>query len=179
VGKPRKRTQGTGTIIARRNGAYTAQISDDGRRRSVGTFTTRVAAERAIASANIEGPPPALEMTLGAYLTGWLEDQALVVKPTTMAKNRAMVRRIAGTPIARGKVRDLKPEDFRRTYRELRRLDGRPFAAASVKTLDQVLKSALQQLVDDRALRFHPMPRRAVPWRSIVRNARESHLVVR
>jgi hypothetical protein len=48
-----------------------------------------------------------------------------------------------------------------------------------VKTLDQVLKSALQQLVDDRALRFHPMPRRAVPWRSIVRNARESHLVVR
>jgi integrase len=186
----RKRTQGSGSIIARANGRFTAQISDTatGRRRSVGTFTTKAAAEKAIAHAIVEGPPPTLEVTFGAYLTEWLEDQALVVKATTAAKNRAMVRRVLREPVSRRKVRDLKPEDFRRLYRELRdhgKADGTPLAASSVKTLDQVLKSALQQLVDDCALRFHPIPRRVVavqrterPWlnldqvRELVRFAR-------
>ena len=118
----RKRTQGSGSIIARANGRFTAQVSDTatGRRRSVGTFTTKAAAEKAIAHAIVEGPPPTLEVTFGAYLAEWLEDQALFVKATTAAKNRAMGRRVLREPIARPKVRDLKPEDFRRLYPELR-----------------------------------------------------------
>ena len=40
---PRKRTAGSGSIIARPNGRYTAQVTDPrtGRRRSVGTFGRR------------------------------------------------------------------------------------------------------------------------------------------
>jgi integrase len=176
----RKRTSGTGTIVSRSNGTYTAQISDpiSGRRRSVGTFPTRIAAETALASAIVEGPPPTLDQTFGKYLEEWIADRALTVKATTATKDRTLVRRfVVGHPIARVKVRDLKPEHFRRLYRELAergKTDGSPLSASSVKTLDQTLKSALQQLVDDRVLRYHPIPRRVVkvesterPWLDI------------
>lgn len=79
----------------------------------------------------MEGPPPTLDVTFGTYLAEWLDDQALVVKATTAAKNRCMVRRVLLEPIARRKVRDLKPEDFRRLYRELRD-HGRPTARRSL-----------------------------------------------
>jgi hypothetical protein len=173
----RKRTSGTGTVIARSNGTFTAQVSDpiSGCRRSVGTFPTRIAAETALATAMVEGPPPTLDQTFAAYLAEWLADRALTVKATTATKDRTLIRRyVMSHPIARVKVRQLKPEHFRRLYRELAergKVDGSPLSASSVKTLDQTLKSALQQLVDDRVLRYHPIPRRVVkvernerPW---------------
>jgi len=66
----RKRTAGTGTIIARSNGTFTAQISEGSRRRSIGTFGTRIAAEKALASAMVEGPPPTLDCTFAQGSVG-------------------------------------------------------------------------------------------------------------
>jgi hypothetical protein len=54
-----------GTVFARANGRFTAQISEDGARRSIGTFGSRRAAETALAKALVEGPPLALEATFG------------------------------------------------------------------------------------------------------------------
>jgi hypothetical protein len=45
MGRPKK--QSHGTVFLRSNGRYTAQISDDGGRRSIGTFPSRKAAETA------------------------------------------------------------------------------------------------------------------------------------
>jgi integrase len=176
MGTRRKRTHGTGTVVARANGTFTAQITDqDGRRRSVGTFPTRMDAETALAESIVEGPPPTLDATFGTYLEEWLAERSLTVKPTTVAKDRSLIRTyVAGRSIARVKVRDLRPEDFRRLYRRLAdngKADGAPLSRASIKTIDQTLKAALQVLVDDRMLKFHPIPRRAVkverterPW---------------
>jgi hypothetical protein len=73
VGTPMKRTHGTGTVIARTNGTYTAQISDGGRR-SIGTFPSRAAAEKSLAIAMVKGPPLVLDLTFGEYLSEWLAD---------------------------------------------------------------------------------------------------------
>ena len=119
MGKAMKRTHGAGTVIARANGTFTAQITDGGRR-SIGTFPSRSAAEKALAVAMVEGPPPALDVTFGEYLSEWLVDLSLQVKATTAARNRPIIRNwVLGHPIARRKVRDLKPEHFRGLYREL------------------------------------------------------------
>ena len=156
MGSFRKRTDGTGTVIARKNGTFTAQISDDGRRRSVGTFATRSEAERALATAMVQGPPPSIDVRFGEFLEGWLADRVLTVKATTVARDRTLIRtQVLGRKIARKQVRDLRPDDFRGLYRELRehgRADGGPLAPSTVATLDTVLKVALQQLVDDREL---------------------------
>jgi hypothetical protein len=118
MSRPRKRSHGT--VFVRSNGRYTAQISDDGARRSIGTFPTHKAAETALARALVEGPPPALEATFGDYLIEWRADQALVLKETTAARNRSLIRRyVLPRKIATKKVKDLAPEDFRRLYREL------------------------------------------------------------
>jgi hypothetical protein len=53
MGKSRKRTHGT--VFARPNGSFTAQITDVGVRRSIGTFPTRAAAERALATSRRHG----------------------------------------------------------------------------------------------------------------------------
>jgi integrase len=176
MGKPRKRSHGT--TFVRPNGRYTAQISDDGERRSLGTFSTRKAAEAALARALVEGPPPALEGTFGDYLSEWMADQALILKATTAARNRSVIRRyVLGRRIAARKVRDLAPADFRHLYRELAERgskDGGPLAPGTIATLDQVLKAAVGRLIEDRVLRWNPIPRRAVraviterPWLSV------------
>jgi hypothetical protein len=165
VGSSRKRTDGAGTVMARKNGTFTAQISDDGRRHSVGTFTTRAKAERALAAAMVQGPPPAIDTRLGDYLEGWLADRVLIVKLTTLARDRALIRtHVLRHKIARKQVRELRPDDFRAFYRELRehgRADGGPLAPSTVATLDTVLKVALQQLVDERELMHQPSHRQA------------------
>jgi len=65
MGKARKRSHGHGTVFVRPNGRSTAQITSDGQRRSIGTFATREAAERALAKSLVEGPPAALVVTFG------------------------------------------------------------------------------------------------------------------
>jgi hypothetical protein len=104
MGKARKRTHGT--VFARPNGTFTAQITDVGVRRSIGTFPTRGAAERALAASLVEGPPPSTELTFGDYLDEWLADQALTLKATTAARNRNVIQRyVVGHRIAKRKVR--------------------------------------------------------------------------
>jgi len=166
MGKARKRSHGHGTVFVRPNGRFTAQITNGGDRRSIGTFATRKAAEPALAAALVEGPPTALEMTFREYLTDWLADRPLTVKPTTTARDRNVVTRyVLPHPIARRLVRDLEPKDFRALYRFLAasgKEDGTGLAPGTIKTVEQVLRGALQQLVDDRDLPWHPMPHRAV-----------------
>ena len=96
MGKARKRSHGAGTVFARRNGSFTAQITDRDGRRSIGTFPSRFAAERALAKALVDGPPPSIDATFGEYLTASLEDQALLLKATTAARNRNIVNRPTG-----------------------------------------------------------------------------------
>jgi len=166
MGKARKRSHGHGTVFVRPNGRFTAQITNGGDRRSIGTFATRKAAELALAAALVEGPPTALEMTFREYLTDWLADRPLTVKPTTTARDRNVVTRyVLPHPIARRLVRDLEPKDFRALYRFLAasgKEDGTGLAPGTIKTVEQVLRGALQQLVDDRDLPLHTMPHRAV-----------------
>jgi integrase len=97
-------------------------------------------------------------------------------------------RYVLGHRIAKRKVRDLTPRDFRALYRDLAehgKQDGSGLAAGTIATLSQVLKSALQRLVDDQELHWNPIPRRAVaierterPWlrpeqvRELIRFAR-------
>ena len=189
MGSSRKRSDGAGTVISRKNGTFTAQISDEDCRRSVGTFATREKAELALATAMVQGPPPSIDIRFGDYLERWLADRVLVVKPTTLARDRTLIGvHVLGHKIARKQVRDLRPADFRALYRELRlrgRADGEPLAASTVATLDTALKVALQQLVDERELSHHPIPRRVItveqaerPWlntnevRELIRFAR-------
>jgi hypothetical protein len=166
MGKARKRSHGHGTVFVRPNGRSTAQITSDGQRRSIGTFATREAAERALAKSLVEGPPAALVVTFGEYLTEWLADRSLLVKSTTAARDRNVVTRyVLPSLIAKRLVRDLETKDFRVLYRGLAtsgKADGSGLAPSTIKTVEQVLRGALQQLVDDREVPFHPMPRRAV-----------------
>jgi integrase len=174
----RKRSPGTGSVFVRPNRRSTALITDGDGRRSIGTFPTRRAAETALAAALVDGPPPAIEATFGDYLTEWLADQTLVLKATTAARNRSVIATyVMGRKIASKRVRDLVPQDFRCLYGDLAkrgRRDGGPLAPGTIKTLDQVLKAAVGQLVDARVLRWTSIPRRAVkvvaterPWVTI------------
>jgi len=166
MGKARKRSHGHGTVFVRPNGRFTAQITNDGKRRSIGTFATRDAAERALSAALVEDAKTALEVTFGEYLRGWLDGRPLVVKPTTAARDRNVVTRyVLPLEISKRSVGDLEPKHFRVLYRNLAtsgKADGTGLAPGTLKTVEQVLRGALQQLVDDRELPWHPMPRRAV-----------------
>ena len=177
MGTTRKRSAGSGTVLARSNGTFTAQITDaiEGRRRSIGTFATRKDAEKALAVALVEGPPPSLTLTLGDYLGLFIADCALTLKATTLARYHSCLRAyIEPHPIARKRIANLRPDDFRSLYRDLAdhgKRDGSPLAPASIATVDRMLKASLQRLVDDRTLIFHPIPRRVIrvprterPW---------------
>jgi hypothetical protein len=161
VGTTRKRTAGTGTVIARGNGTFTAQISDGGRR-SIGTFGTRAAAEKALAIVLVEGPPPALDLTFGTYLTEWLVDQAFQVKATTAARNRTVIRQwVLGRSIAAEGPRPAAraPPGARSGARRARAPRWWPSEASLHRHPRSVLRSAIQRLVDDRVC--GGIPRRA------------------
>ncbi len=166
MGKARKRSHGHGTVFARSNGTFTAQCTTDRQRRAIGTFATERAASLALAKVIVDGPPTGVQMPFGEYLTEWLADRPLTVKPTTAARDRnVLTRYVLVHPIARRPVGDLEAKDFRALYRDLAmngKADGTGLAPGTIKTIEQVLRGALQRLVDDRELRWHPMPRRAV-----------------
>ena len=145
-GQSSEASQGTGTVFRRANG-----------------------------SARRRRPPSSIELTFGEYLTDWLEDQALLLKATTAARNRNLGSRcVLRHRIARRPVRDLAPKGFRAFWRELAdhgKAGGSGLATGSIATLDQVLKSALRRIVDDGGLPWNRIQRRIVkveaserPW---------------
>jgi hypothetical protein len=79
------------------------------RRRSVGTFRTRAAANKALATvvANVRRPR---SKRFGEYLEQRVTDRILVVNPTTATKDRNLIRRyVLSHSIARVKSASLEP----------------------------------------------------------------------
>jgi integrase len=181
MGKARKRTHGAGTIVRRPNGRYTAQYTDErtGRRLSAGTFDTRRQAERAIAEAVVgpAAPGDGEQLTLGAYLTAWVEAQRAYRKATTTDGYRMKVAAyVLPHPIAEVRLGRLRPGDLRRHYAMLAERGGRggrPLGDHSVAGVDRMVRAAINAAVRDGVIARSPLPpervrvaRREAPWAS-------------
>jgi integrase len=188
-----KRTHGSGTIVRRPNGRYTAQRTDPrtGRRESLGTFDTRRQAERAIAEA-VVGPASGdgEQVALGEYLAAWVEQQRPYLKPTTVDGYTVKARTyVLPHPIAQVRLGALRPDDFRRHYAMLAERGGRdggPLGDWSVSGVDRMLRAAVHAaLRDGLIVGTNPLPdrrvrveRREQPW-APVEQVRRLLLLVR
>jgi integrase len=162
----KKRIDGTGTITRRESGRYTAQATDPdtGRRRSLGTFETEKQAELALAKALAAGGSGvSADLSLGDYLSAWIERHASYVSEGTTERYRNDARRyVLFAPIATKPLGRLEADDFRTLYASLRRqggVGGRPLGDRTVEGVDKMLRAAIHTAIDDGGLRANPLPR--------------------
>jgi integrase len=166
-----KRTHGTGSITRRANGRFTAQVTDPaGHRRSVGTFDQRWQAEQAVAGGGLgTASRSADDLTLGDYLTRWLDGLGSYLHQNTVSGYRTRYRAyVAPHPIVGVPMGELGGEDFRLLYATLAArggAKGQGLADATVAGVDRMLNSAMNSAVADGRLDRNPMPPRRVKVR--------------
>ena len=111
--KPPRRVMGRGTVYQRADGRWSAQVSVEGRRRTVYATTERecVAKLQALQH-SVTGGLPAADgrATVASYLDTWLASVASRVRPRTMRHYRYMVGLLSGQ-IGRVKLAKLSPQD--------------------------------------------------------------------
>ena len=99
--------------------------------------------------------------TLAEYLRNWLRDVADNNYSAGAAVHARRVIELRVMPYLGGvPLKDLEPSHFKAWLRKVKedgRVDGRPLAPSSLKRIHSVLHAALQDAVDERLLRFHPM----------------------
>lgn len=130
----------------------------------VGGFRTRkeaAAARDADRHATNRGTYVARQaMTLGEWLTKWLDLHAVQVKPSTVASYRTIVRAyILPYPIARTRVQALTPSAFSTHWIDVQATGGKggkPLSARTVRYGHSIVRKALTDAVADRMIEINP-----------------------
>ena len=120
-----KRSNGEGTVFRRKDGRWQGALQLDGKRQAVYGRTRQVVMEklRALqAQARQAGRlPDAGNMTLGDYLTHWLEQAAPRLRPKTLDDYQAVVRVHVLPGLGGVKLSRLQPLHLARHYAALRK----------------------------------------------------------
>jgi integrase len=156
-----KRGQGEGTIHHRRDGLWEAQISlgyVGGRRRRrsfYGRTKTEAREKMQAALREVQGGArlPAGRVTVGTFLTEWLEGARQSVRPSTHSSYAHWLTRHVIPELGRVRLEKLGPQDVQRLMARKR---AQGLSPQSVQHIRAVLRRALQQ---------------AVKWRIVTHNA--------
>lgn len=90
--------------------------------------------------------PPPRTLTVGTYVTDWLEDQRDHLRPSTTAGYLANIKHHIVPSLGTVKLADLQPADVRRLHRESK---ARGLGARSVRYVHMTLNRALKQAEAD------------------------------
>jgi integrase len=138
-------------------GRYTVHTADGPKQRAVYGKTRVEAAEkltRAMADRNGGLVFDAKNLTIGDYLTRWLDDSVRgSVKPVTYQSYERLMRVHVKPTIGRVKLKSLTPPHVRRLYRE--KLDA-GLSARTVQYVHVILQRALKAAVNDGLIPRNP-----------------------
>ena len=140
--KPPRRVMGRGTVYLRPDGRWSAQVSVDGRRRTVYARTQQecVAKLQALQHSLTCGlPAPDGRATVASYLDTWLGSVASRVRPRTMRHYAYMVGLVSGQA-GRVKLAKLSPQDVAAMLARMQASGLGPQTCAHVRA---VLRAAL------------------------------------
>jgi integrase len=159
--------------------SYVVRVTDPAtgvsKPRWVGGFSTEKAAKEARDEARVKARHGQFvdrnRITVGEYLTGWLDDHSLAVKPRTVAGYRDYLNRYVIPRIGRMRLQAVKPATLTSLYRELRESGGRkgcPLSARSVEYVHAILRKAFNDAVrSDRLIASNPADNAKRPRREI------------
>ncbi|HZL06129.1 MAG TPA: site-specific integrase, partial [Coriobacteriia bacterium] len=115
-------------------------------------------------------------LTVAAYLSQWLDDHEVEVKPQTMASYRDVVARYVVPRLGHVRLQGLRPAALTKLYRDLRETGGVRGTGLSPRTVDYVhavLRKAFNDAVRvDQILASNPAERAKRP-RRVAAAARE------
>ncbi|HWH28587.1 MAG TPA: tyrosine-type recombinase/integrase [Mycobacteriales bacterium] len=155
---------------------YVADVPvDDGApRRQVtkGGFKTKRDAEAALRAFLVDADRGLValpsRMTLGEYLTGWLDAVEPSLAPTAATNYRMLVRCYVQPHLGERRLTGLRPDHFLSAYRALLAgggRNGRPLSATTVRTVHRILSKALSDAVRDGVFTRNPAQRVPLPRR--------------
>ncbi len=155
--------------------AYVIRVADPETGRSrpkwVGGFATEPAAKAARDEARVAARRGEYvdrsALTVGQFLTEWLETHEASVKRGTIAGYRADVERYIVPRIGGLRLQSLRPAILSKLYRELAASggeDGRPLSASTVAHVHRTLRKALTDAVQvEQVLATNPAARAKLP----------------
>jgi integrase len=155
-----KRGQGEGTIHQRRDGLWEAQISlgyVGGRRRRrsfYGRTKTEAREKMHAALREVQGGSrlPAGRVTVGTFLTEWLDGARQSVRPSTHSSYAHWLTRHVIPELGRLRLEKLGPQDVQRL---MARKQAQGLSPQSVQHIRAVLRRALQQAVKWRMVTYN------------------------
>jgi integrase len=132
--------------------------------RWVGGFRTRTDAKRARDKArhdvNRGTYTPPRDLTVGDWLTSWLDAGAVVWKPSTLAGYRAKANQYLRPTIGHERLQALSPARLSVLWRELGEhggVDGKPLSPRTVAYARATLRKACADAVVERLLEVNPV----------------------
>ena len=145
--------------IVKRGNSYSYVVTKDGKNYWKGGFETKAAAKaaraRALVSLSDRNFIEPAKVTLGDFLTSWIEIHARSVKESTAASYRANITNYLIPRLGHLKVQEIRPSDLERYFGELSASGGRNGQALSAQTVTYnaaILKKALKYAVDVEGL---------------------------
>lgn len=102
---------------------------------------------------------PQTDMTVGAYLDGWVKTQEGHLKPSTAASYRSKIDNYLKPALGGLRLQALSPSMLTRVFSEMAASggkDGAPLSPRSVEFIRAVLRKALADAVVDRVIEVNP-----------------------
>jgi integrase len=156
-----------GVIRRGKTWSYVIRVTDASgvsKPRWVGGFTTEEGAKAARDEARVAARRGQFvhrnQLTVEAYLRGWLEGHALEVKPKTYEDYRSLIERYVVPRIGRMRLQSVKPSTLSTFYATLRREGGASGQGLSPRTVNyvhSVLRKAFNDAVNtDQVIAVNP-----------------------
>lgn len=108
-------------------------------------------------------------ITVGEYVTEWIEIHAAEIKPRTLDSYRGVIKRYIVPHLGRMRLQDVRPSTITRFYMTLRKnggRDGKPLSPRTIDYVHAVLRRALRDaVIVDELLSSNPVERAKRPRR--------------
>jgi integrase len=163
----RKRANGEGSILKRKDGRYMARVTVNGQRlafysRSREEAAAWLAEQLAAKNRGLLVAPG--KMTFGQWLETWLQEYSQPrVRPTTWEDYRIIVEKHLKPSLGEILLKDLRPEHLQKLYNE-KLASG--LSPRRVRLIHIVAHSALKQAVKSRLLAVNPAEATSLPQNS-------------
>jgi integrase len=107
------------------------------------------------------------KLTVGDYLTAWIDAHARKIKPTTLNRYRELIKDYLVPRLGSIKLQELKPlhvEQFYNSMAEQVGVSGKPLAPRTARQAGAILKTALKQAVEvENLITINPATRVKLP----------------